>query len=52
MAGTTVPPIRDAGQIKALLDSPEVASLIAEIEATRWTGVPATASGPWSAWRW
>ncbi len=40
MAGTTVPPIRDAGQIKALLDSPEVASLIAELEATRWTGRP------------
>ncbi len=40
MAGTNVPPNRDAGQIKTLLDSPEVASLVAELEATRWTGRP------------
>ncbi len=40
MAGTTVPPICDAGQVKDLLGSPEVASLIAELEATRWTGRP------------
>ncbi len=40
MAKTTVPQGRDAEQIKGLLRSPEVAALIADLEATRWTGRP------------
>ncbi len=40
MAKTTVPPRRDAEQIQALLGSPEVVALIADLEATRWTGRP------------
>jgi hypothetical protein len=40
MAATTVSPARDAAHVAALLDSPEVASLIAQFEATRWTGHP------------
>jgi hypothetical protein len=31
---------RDSAQIAALLDSPEIAALISELEATRWTGRP------------
>jgi hypothetical protein len=31
---------RDAAQVAALLDSPEIAALISELEATRWTGRP------------
>src|SRR5437667_7591583 len=40
MAGTTVPPGRDAHQLSALLASPEIERLIADLEATRWTGRP------------
>ena len=40
MAGTTVHRRSDAEQLAGLLDSREVASLIAELEATRWTGRP------------
>jgi hypothetical protein len=40
MAGQTVPPRSDAVQIAALLDSPEIAQLVAELAATRWTGRP------------
>ncbi len=40
MAKTTVPQGRYAEQIKGLLRSPEVAALIADLEATRWTGRP------------
>jgi hypothetical protein len=40
VATTTVPPRRDAEQMKGLLRSPEVAALIADLEATRWTGRP------------
>ncbi len=40
MAKPTVPHRRFAEQLSVLLDSPEVASLIAELEATRWTGRP------------
>ncbi|MFL6139928.1 MAG: transposase [Frankiaceae bacterium] len=40
MATLTVAPARDAQQVAALLDSPEVAGLIADLEATRWTGRP------------
>ena len=40
MAASTVPPARDAAQVGALLASPEIKGLIAELEATRWTGRP------------
>lgn len=40
MAGTTVPPRRDAQQLADLLDSPEIKRLISDLEATRWTGRP------------
>lgn len=40
MAGTTVPLARDARQVAALLDTPEIAGLITELQATRWTGRP------------
>jgi len=40
MASSTIALPRDCAQVAALLDSPEVASLIAELEATRWTGRP------------
>lgn len=38
MAVPNVPPRRGVAQIAALLDSPEVAGLIVDLEATRWTG--------------
>jgi hypothetical protein len=38
MALANVP--RDAQAITTLLDSPEIAGLVAELEATRWTGRP------------
>ncbi len=40
MAGTNVPRLADAQMLTGLLDSPEVASLVAELKATRWTGRP------------
>ncbi len=40
MVGQTVPPRSDAVQVAALLDSPEIAQLVTELEATRWTGRP------------
>jgi hypothetical protein len=40
MAASTVSLARDAAQIGALLASPEIAGLIAQLEATRWTGRP------------
>lgn len=40
MATTKVSPARDAAQVGALLDSPEIAGLIAQLEETRWTGRP------------
>ena len=40
MAKASVPPNRGAEQIKRLLASPEVVALIADLEATRWTGRP------------
>ena len=40
MAASTVPLARDAQQVATLLDTPEVAGLIADLEATRWTGRP------------
>lgn len=40
MASTNVSSARDAAQVAALLDSPEIAGLTAQLEATRWTGRP------------
>ena len=40
MAGTTVTRACNAQQVGALLDSPEIAALIADLDATRWTGRP------------
>ncbi len=40
MAGTKVPRRADAEMLTRLLDSPEVSHLVAELEATRWTGRP------------
>jgi hypothetical protein len=40
MVDQTVPPQSAAAQLAALLDSPEVARLTAELQATRWTGRP------------
>ncbi len=40
MDGTKVPRRSDAQQLAELLDSPELASLITELEETRWTGRP------------
>ncbi len=39
MAGQTVPP-RSARALAGILDSPEIARLIAELDETRWTGRP------------
>jgi hypothetical protein len=36
----TVPPRSAAVELAGLLDSPEIAGLIADLEATRWTGRP------------
>src|SRR6266498_5464378 len=38
MVRGTVPPRSDAVQVAGLLDSSEIAQLVAELEATRWTG--------------
>jgi transposase, IS5 family len=40
MATTKVPFAHDAAHVAALLDSPEIAGLISELESTRWTGRP------------
>src|SRR6266576_1861933 len=40
MAASTVSLTRDAAQVGALLASPEIAGLIAQLETTRWTGRP------------
>jgi hypothetical protein len=40
MVSSNVPLPRDADHVGALLDSPEIAALICELEATRWTGRP------------
>ncbi|MBA3630698.1 MAG: transposase [Actinobacteria bacterium] len=39
MAGQTVPP-RSASALAGILDSPEIGRLLAELDATRWTGRP------------
>ncbi len=38
VAGSTVALRHDAVQVAALLDTPEIAQLISDLEATRWTG--------------
>ena len=38
MAVRNVPPLHGAAQIAALLDSPEITSLISDLQETRWTG--------------
>jgi len=40
VVASTVSRARDAAHVGALLDSPEIASLIAQLEDTRWTGRP------------
>lgn len=40
MAVPNVAPLRGAAQIAALLDSPEIARLISDLQETRWTGRP------------
>ena len=40
MVGPKVPPRSDAVQLAGLLDSPEIAQLVTELAATRWTGRP------------
>jgi hypothetical protein len=40
MATQTVPLRSAVSELAAILDSPEIAALIAELEATRWTGRP------------
>jgi hypothetical protein len=35
-----VPPLSAVGQLSEVLDSPEIAALVSELEATRWTGRP------------
>jgi len=40
MVYTKVSPARDAASVAALLDSPEIASLITQLEELRWTGRP------------
>src|SRR5215210_8084009 len=40
MATAKVPRLSDAEQIGTLLDSPEIAARVSELEATRWTGRP------------
>jgi IS5 family transposase len=40
MAGTKVPRRSDASQLSELLNSAEIARLVDELEATRWTGRP------------
>lgn len=40
MATQTVSAVSAAAQIAALLDSPEIAALVSELEETRWTGRP------------
>lgn len=40
MDGQKVPPRSAASELVGLLDSPEIAAFISELEATRWTGRP------------
>jgi hypothetical protein len=40
VAGTKVPPRSAASELAAVLDSPEIAALVSELEETRSTGRP------------
>src|SRR5215208_34406 len=40
MATAKVPPQSAVGQLSEVLDSPEIAALVSDLEATRWTGRP------------
>jgi hypothetical protein len=40
MATAKVAPLSAVRQLEAVLDSPEIAALVSELEATRWTGRP------------
>lgn len=40
VVGTKVPPLSAVGQLSEVLDSPEIAALVSELETTRWTGRP------------
>jgi hypothetical protein len=40
MASSNISLPRDAAQVAALLDSPEIAGLVSDLETTRWTGRP------------
>src|SRR5688572_17032928 len=40
VATAKVPPLSAVGQLAEVLDSPEIAALVSELEATRWTGRP------------
>ena len=40
MDAPKVPPLSAVGQLAEVLDSPEIAALVCELEATRWTGRP------------
>jgi hypothetical protein len=35
-----VPPLSAVGQLQSILASPEIAALVSQLEATRWTGRP------------
>jgi hypothetical protein len=40
VATAKVPPLSAVGQLAEVLDSPEIAALVSELESTRWTGRP------------
>jgi hypothetical protein len=40
VVGKNVPPLSAVDRLKAVLASPEIAALVSELEATRWTGRP------------
>jgi hypothetical protein len=40
MATSTIAFVHDSAHVAALLDSPEIAGLVTELESTRWTGRP------------
>ena len=46
MVKATVALTRDARQVSSLLASREIAGLVADLEATRWTGLPGKPSAP------
>jgi hypothetical protein len=38
MSGRTVPPSSGVSELRSILDTPEVAALIDDLDALRWTG--------------